>query len=74
MTKMNTLEMMAGNLLISKILKKTKLNSNKLRSFEDFIVTFSGSIDADLLLIWMNNFQLRFHFCLVSCLYCVDNF
>ena len=30
MTKMNTLEMMAGSMfLISKILNKTKLNSNK---------------------------------------------
>ena len=29
MTKMNTLEMTAGNALISKTLNKTKLNSNK---------------------------------------------
>ena len=29
MTKMNTLEMTAGMLLICKILNKTKLNSNK---------------------------------------------
>ena len=29
MTKMNTLEMTAGNVFISKTLNKTKLNSNK---------------------------------------------
>ena len=29
MTKMNNLEMTAGNVLTSKILNKTKLNSNK---------------------------------------------
>ena len=39
-----------------------------LKSFEDFIGTSFGSIDADLLLIWMNNFQLRFRFHHASCL------
>ena len=40
---------------------------SKQRSFEDFIGTFFVLIDADLLLIWMNNFQLCFHFHLALC-------
>ena len=64
MTKMNTLEMTAVNASICKILNKTKLNSN---SFEDFIGTSFVLIDVDLLLIWMNNFQLCFRFHLASC-------
>ena len=40
---------------------------SKQRSFEDFIDTSFVSIDADLLLIWMNNFQLCFLFHLASC-------
>ena len=39
----------------------------KQRSFEDFIGTSFVLIDADLLLIWMNNFQLCFRFHLASC-------
>ena len=54
-------------LLICNILNKTKLNSNKQRSSEDFIGTSFVLIDADLLLIWMNNFQLCFRFYLPSC-------
>ena len=53
--------------LICKILNKTKLNSNK-KAFEDFIDTSFGLIDADLLLIWMNNFQLCFRFRRAFCL------
>ena len=46
--------------LISKTLNKTKLNSNK----EALKILFVRLvlIDADLLPIWMNNFQLCFRF------------
>ena len=40
---------------------------SKQISFEDFIGTSFVLIDADLLLIWMNNFQLCFLFYLASC-------
>ena len=40
---------------------------SKQRSFEDFIGTSFVLIDTDLLLIWMNNFQLCLCFHLVSC-------
>ena len=40
---------------------------SKQRSFEDFIGTSFVLIDADLLPIWMNNFQLCFRFHLASC-------
>ena len=40
---------------------------SKQRSFEDFIGTSFVLVDADLLLIWMNNFQLCFRFHLASC-------
>ena len=46
---------------------------SKERSFEDFIGTSFVLIDADLLLIWMNNFQLCFRSILhhaQSCLPC----
>ena len=52
--------------LICKISNKTKMKS-KQRSFEDFIGTSFVLIDANLLLIWMNNFQLCFCFHLASC-------
>ena len=39
----------------------------KQRSFEDSIDTFLSSFDADLLLIWMNNFWHGFRFRSVSC-------
>ena len=55
MTKMNTLEMTAGNVFNLQDFEQNKIKF-KQRSFEDFIVTFSGLIDADLLLIWTNNF------------------
>ena len=45
MTKMNTLEITAGNVISTSFLL----------------------IDADLLLIWMNNFHLCFRFHLASC-------
>ena len=40
---------------------------SKQRSFEDCIGTSFVLIDADLLLIWMNNFQLCFRFHLALC-------
>ena len=40
---------------------------SKQRSFEDFIGTSFVLIDADLLLICMNNFQICFCFHLASC-------
>ena len=65
MTKMNTLEMTAGNVFnLQDFENKIKFNQ---RSFEDFIDTSFILIDADFLLIWMNNFQLCFRFHLVSC-------
>ena len=67
MTKMNTLEMMAGNVFHLQDFERNKIKF-KQRSFEDFICTSSGLIDSDLLLIWMNNFQLCFHFRHVLCL------
>ena len=53
-------------LLICKILNKTKLKFKQI-SFEDFIGTSFGSVDAVLLLIWINNFQLCFRFRRASC-------
>ena len=66
MTKMNTLKMMAGNVFNLQNFEQNKIKSNQ-RSFEDFIGTSFVLIDADLLLIWMNNFQLCFRFHLASC-------
>ena len=65
MTKMNTLEMTAGNVFNLQNFEQNKIRS-KQRSFEDFIGTSFVLNDADLLLIWMNNFQLCFHFHLAS--------
>ena len=67
MTKMNTLEMTVGNVFNLQDFEQNKIKL-KQRSFEDFIGTSFVLIDADLLLIWMNNFQLCFHFHLASCL------
>ena len=39
----------------------------KQRNFEDSIDTFFSLFDADLLLIWMNNFRLGFRFRSGSC-------
>ena len=61
MTKTNTLEMTAGNVFNLQNFEQNKIKF-KQRSFENFIGTSSGLIDADLLLIWMNNFQLCFGF------------
>ena len=66
MTKMNTLEMTAGNVFNLQGFEQNKIKS-KQRSFEDFISTSFVLIDADLLLIWMNKFQLCFYFHVASC-------
>ena len=66
MTKMNTLEMTAGNVFNLQGFEQSKIKSKK-RSFEDFIGTSFVLIDADLLLIWMNKFQLCFHFHVALC-------
>ena len=61
MTKMNTLEMTAGNVFNLQDFERSKIKF-KQRSFEDFIGTSFVLIDADLLLIWMNKFQFCFLF------------
>ena len=57
-----TLEMRAGNVFNLQDFEQNKIKS-KQRSFEYFIGTFF----VRLMLIWMNNFQLCFHFHLSSC-------
>ena len=52
--------------LSRKILNKTEVPF-KQRSFEDSIDTFFSLFDADLLLIWMNNFWHGFRFRSESC-------
>ena len=66
MMKMNTLEMTTGNVFNWQDFEQNKVKS-KQRSFKDFIGTSFVLIDADLLMIWMNNFQLCFHCHLASC-------
>ena len=66
MTTMNTLKMTAGNVFNLHYFEKNKIKL-KQRSFEDFIGTSFVLTDADLLLIWMNNFQLCFRLHLASC-------
>ena len=66
MTKMNTFEMTAGSVFNLQDFEQNKIKF-KQRSFEDFIGTSFVLIDADLFLIWMNNFQLCFCFHLASC-------
>ena len=61
MTKMNTHEMTAGNVFNLQDFEQNKIKF-KQRSVEDFIGTPFVLIDADLLLIWMNKFQLWFRF------------
>ena len=66
MTKMNTLEMTAGNVFDLQDCEQNNIKFEQ-RSFEDFIGTSFVLINADLLLIWINNFQLCFRFHLASC-------
>ena len=66
MTRTNTLEMTAGNVFNLQDFGQNKIKF-KQRSFKDFIGTSFVLIDADLLLTWMNNFQLCFRFHPASC-------
>ena len=61
MTKMNTFKMIVGNVFNLQDFKQNKIKF-KQRSFEDFIIRSFVLIDANLLLIWMNKFQLCFRF------------
>ena len=61
MTKMNTLEMTAGNVFNLQDFEQNKIKF-KQRSVEDFIGASFVLTDADLLLMWMNKFQLWFRF------------
>ena len=61
MTKMNTLKMTAGNVFNLQDFEQNKIKF-KQKSVKDFIGTSFVLIDADLLLIWINKFQLWFHF------------
>ena len=67
MTKMNTLEMTAGNVFNLQDFEQNKIKL-KQRSSEDFIGTSFVLIDADLFLILMNKFQLWFRFRRELCL------
>ena len=62
-------EMTARNVFNWQDFEQNKVKS-KQRSFEDFIGTSFVLIDTDLLLIWMNKFQLRFRFRRELCLPC----
>ena len=66
MTKMNTLKMTAGNVFNLQDFEQNKIEF-KQRSVENFIGTSFVLIDTDLLLIWMNKFQLWFCFCCELC-------
>ena len=66
MTKMNTFEMTTGNVFNLQDFKQNKIKF-KQRIVEDFIGTSFVLIDADVLLIWMNKFQLWFRFCRELC-------
>ena len=52
--------------LTYKILNKTKFHSNK-EALKTPLIHFFSLFDADLLLIWMNNFRHGFRFRRVSC-------
>ena len=67
MTKMNTLKMTPGNVFNLQEFEQSEIKL-KQRSFEAFTGTSFGTIDADLLLTWTNNFELRFRFHCASCL------
>ena len=69
MTKMNTLEMTAGNVFNLQNFEQDNFEQIKFeqKSFDDFIGKSFVLVDADLLLIRMNKFQLCFCFHLGSC-------
>ena len=57
----STLAMESGNVFNLQDFEQNEIPL-KQRSFEDSIDTFFSLFDADLLLIWMNNFQHGFPF------------
>ena len=57
----STLEMESGNVSNFQDFEQNEMPL-KQRSFEDSIDTFFSLFDADLLLIWMNNFRHGFRF------------
>ena len=65
-TKMNTLEMTAGNVFNLQDFEQNKIKF-KQRRVEDFIGTSFVLIDAGLLMIWMNKFQVWFRFRRMFC-------
>ena len=58
--------MTAVNVFTSQDFEQNKIKL-KQRSFENFIGTSFVLTDVDLLLIWINNFQLCFRLNLASC-------
>ena len=62
----STLAMESGNVSNFQDFEQNEIPL-KQRSFEDSIDTFFSLFDADLLLIWMNNFRNSFPFRSVSC-------
>ena len=64
---MNTPEMTTGKVFNLQNFEQSKIKF-KQRSIENFIGTSFVLIDADLLLIWMNKFQLWFRFRRELCL------
>ena len=69
MTRTNNREMMAGDVFNLQDFAQNKIKF-KQRSIEDSIGISFVLIDADFLLIWMNNSQHCFHFRALSCLPC----
>ena len=68
----STLAMESGNVFNLQDFEQNEIPL-KQRSFEDSIDTFLSLFDADLLLIWMNNFRHGFHF-LPSLVHRTNNF
>ena len=65
-TKVSTLAMESGNVFNLEDFEQNEVPF-KQKSFEDSIDTFFSLLDADLLLIWMNNFRHGFRFRSASC-------
>ena len=65
-TKVSTLAMESGNVFNLQYFEQNEVPF-KQRSFEDSIDIFFSLFDADLLLIWTNNFRHGFRFRSASC-------
>ena len=63
----STLAMESGNVFNLQDFEQNEIPSKQKRSFEDYTDTFLSLFDADLLLIWMNNFRHGFRFRSASC-------